>query len=724
MFEAYQPSARISLPAAVNRYLEVALYLLVATGFATLASTGGLDFPSLLLVGTALLLRGYSLARRLAWLLPERWTTILTLVYVVLYLADYFLISRSFLNATVHLVLFVMVVRMFSVRRDRDYYFLAAIAFLMVLAAAVLTVDSIFLLSFAVFMLTAVMTFVLMEMRYSAGVSPLHAREPNDNWAHRRLAFSLAGAAPTLVVLILMGAAAIFFVLPRMSAGYLSARTGGRELATGFSQQVQLGRIGQIQQSSAVVMHIEIDGDTSGSFDLKWRGVSLNDFNGTVWSNPHEKFVVPRQLDGNFMLASGAPAFAARGSRLIHYRVLMEPVGTDVFFLAAEPRSLQGYYRQIAIDGGGGVFNLDPEHSISRYDATSLLANPNAADLRRSGTDYPPEILLSYLQLPALDVRIPRLASEITASASNNYDRAVALENYLRTHYEYTLQLPRVLPHDPLANFLFERKRGHCEYFASAMAIMLRALRIPSRVVTGFRTGEFNDLTSQYVVRASNAHAWVEAYFPGRGWVSFDPTPAAMLPPRTTWGRVSLYLDAMASFWREWVVNYDSSHQQQLGEGATRTSRQWLYRLQQWARIRYRELLKDAHSAQQTLGEAPTEWTAGAVLSALLLVLAANAGRIWRMLRRHRLAAHPRRSPRQAATIWYERMIQAIARRGWKKLPAQTPAEFATSIPDSAVRESVARFSRHYEQARFGDSAEDAERLPELFEEVASAAKK
>jgi len=197
-----------------------------------------------------------------------------------------------------------------------------------------------------------------------------------------------------------------------------------------------------------------------------------------------------------------------------------------------------------------------------------------------------------------------------------------------------------------------------------------------------------------------------------------------MLPPRTTWGRVSLYLDAMASFWREWVVNYDSSHQQQLGEGATRTSRQWLYRLQQWARIRYRELLKDAHSAQQTLGEAPTEWTAGAVLSALLLVLAANAGRIWRMLRRHRLAAHPRRSPRQAATIWYERMIQAIARRGWKKLPAQTPAEFATSIPDSAVRESVARFSRHYEQARFGDSAEDAERLPELFEEVASAAKK
>jgi len=100
----------------------------------------------------------------------------------------------------------------------------------------------------------------------------------------------------------------------------------------------------------------------------------------------------------------------------------------------------------------------------------------------------------------------------------------------LRHHYRYTLHLPTTAPKDPLANFLFERKEGHCEYFASAMAVMLRSLAIPSRVVNGFRGGEFNDLNGQYVVRASDAHSWVEAYFPGHGWVGFDPTPASSLP--------------------------------------------------------------------------------------------------------------------------------------------------------------------------------------------------
>ena len=95
------------------------------------------------------------------------------------------------------------------------------------------------------------------------------------------------------------------------------------------------------------------------------------------------------------------------------------------------------------------------------------------------------------------------------------------------THFGYTLEIPRVAPRDPLADFLFVRKRGHCEYFASSMAIMLRTLGIPSRVVNGFRTSEFNDLTGNYVIRASSAHSWVEAYFPGYGWVSFDPTPGS-----------------------------------------------------------------------------------------------------------------------------------------------------------------------------------------------------
>ncbi len=722
MSSAASQLGTIPLPAAIERYLELALYLLVLTGFGTLASTGGLDFATVLLVGGALLARGYLLMKRRTWLIPERWMTALTLAYVAFYLADYFLISGSFLNSTVHLVLFVMVVRLFSAYRDRDRYFLAVLAFLMVLAAAVLTVDSVFLLAFAGFMLTAVVTVMLMEMAHASHQATVSSKESRDKLAYRHMAFSLAGASPVLVVLILLGAGLIFFVLPRISGGYLSSYAPGREFSTGFSDHVQLGRIGQIQQSNSVVMHIQIDDDKSGAFDLKWRGITLNLFDGKTWSNPHDKLIVPRLPDGAFALWQ--PEELARASRQvhpIHYRVLMEPVGSSVFFLAPTARLLQGNYRMVSMDGGGAVFDMDAEHPVGSYEASSVLVTPKPAALRQTGTDYPPEVLLNYLQLPPLDARIPRLAETVTAAATTNYDKAAAIEFYLRNNFAYTLQLPRVLPHDPLANFLFDRKRGHCEYFASSMAVMLRSLRIPSRVVNGFRTGEFNDLTSQYVVRASNAHSWVEVYFPGYGWIEFDPTPAGPVAVHTGWSRVMLYFDAMASFWREWVVNYDASHQQRVGQGVVGNSRRMLENLRAWGHRHYQAMLNAARRTQHTVSKSPAPWSLSGVLVVTLLLLAANGRRILRMLERRRLAARPQKSPRAAATIWYQKMTRLLARQGWRKSPVQTPAEFVSSIEDPAVRRAVEEFTRRYEHARFGDSAEDAGRLPEIYQEISSA---
>ncbi len=164
------------VPHAINQYFELSLYLLVLMGFGALASTGGLGLPTILLVGAALALRGYLLAEQRRVVILERWTTPLTIGYFAFYAVDYFLLSRSFLTSTVHLVLFAVVVRSFSLRRDRDYTMLAILAFLMVLASAVLTVDSVFLLFFAGFMLMAVATFILMEMRQSGRTARFQAR--------------------------------------------------------------------------------------------------------------------------------------------------------------------------------------------------------------------------------------------------------------------------------------------------------------------------------------------------------------------------------------------------------------------------------------------------------------------------------------------------------------------------------------------------------------------
>jgi protein-glutamine gamma-glutamyltransferase len=701
---------------AAERYFEVALYLLLFVGFGTLAATGGLDVLSVLLVSSALLLRGYSLVVRRRILIPERWTTPLTVVYALFYLADYFLISRTFIYATVHLVLFVMIVRLFSARRDRDYYFLAVLSFLMLLAASVLTVDSTFLFAFAVFMLVGVVTFILMEMRSSSARATIRAKPSSDARVPREMGFWLSAAAPGFVSFMLLTGAAIFFVLPRFSSTYLSAYAANGGIATGFSDHVQLGQIGEIQQSRSVVMHIQVDGDQNGAFDLKWRGVTLNLFNGNSWSNPHEQRFV-RRVGGRFVLnTEGMPS---RAPTIIHYRVLMEPVASSVFFLAPRPLTLEGNYQVVSTDAGGAVFDPDPEHPVNSYEARSDIARPAPDQLRTALQTFPPDVLLNDLQMPGtLDPRIARLAEEITASEVNNYDKAAAIEHYLRANFKYTLQLPRTLNRDPLATFLFERKQGHCEYFASAMAIMLRSIGIPSRIVNGFRTGEFNDLTSQYLVRASEAHSWVEVFFPGYGWISFDPTPAAPPHGSSGWSRLALYLDAAASFWREWIINYDLSHQHTLGRYAAQNTLDWIRHSQDWSRREYQKLLDSARRSQQSISDAPLAWSATAVCGALLLILGANGQRLWRLISRRRIAAQPEKSPRIAATIWYQRALRVLARRGLRKTPVQTPAEFVRSIDDDALRASFSRLTEHYEKARFGASPENAARLPDLFAEL------
>ena len=722
----------IPLQKAVEHYFELSLYLLVLTGFGALASTGGLGLTTTLLVGAALAVRGYLLAERRRVVISERWAGPLTIAYFVFFLADFLLFSRSFLTATVHLALFAVVIRMFSLRRERDHVMLAILAFLMVLAASVLTVDSVFLLFFTGFMLMAVTTFVLMEMGRSGRAASIQARHTNDLQEHRHLAFSLARVTPALMLLIMAGAAAVFFVLPRMSAGYMGAYSFGTDFSTGFSDRVQLGRIGQIQQSNAVVMHVQIDGDKVGTYDLRWRGVALADFDGHSWSNLRQQFPLQRGADNSFAIPSfgtkiGRPPGAdgpTTREKIIHYRVLMEPIGTNVFFLAPWARSVKGAYQTLSVDAGAAVYDLDGQHQIGVYEADSDIGTPSPEQLRKASENYPPQVTGNYLRLPVVDPRIPRLAAQIASSASSNYDKASALEHYLKTHFGYTLQLPRTAVKDPLANFLFERKQGHCEYFASTMAVMLRTLGIPSRVVNGFRSDEFNDLTGNYVVRAKNAHAWVEAFFPGYGWQSFDPTPAGNAGTPQGWDRIGLYLDAMSSFWREWIISYDTSHQYVLGQAALGGTRASWERARAWARSRYESMVAWARRGQQHMEGSPRRWVAFGSGIAVLLLLLGNAARVARMIQEKRLRSHPERFPEQAAAMWYERMARSLARWGMQRLPGNTPQEFVRKIEDERLRTRVAQFTQAYESARFGNSADDAERLPELYEEVVSAAGK
>jgi len=701
---------------AIDRYFQVSLYLLIVTGFATLASTGKLDTPALLLVSLALLYRGYLLVRGRTLQLPERWASYLTLVYVVFYVCDLFLLSGSFVSATVHLVLFIMVVKMFSVQRDRDHVYLAIISFLSVLAAAVLTVDAVFFAAFCVFLLLAASTFISMEMRRSSARVSACRTPPAVT---RRLTGPLSTTALALALGTALGSSLIFFIMPRLSTGYLSAYAPHSALVSGFSDDVRLGEIGQIQQSDTVIMHIQIDGDTRGEYDLKWRGVALRAFDGVRWSNPQQQAAALSNPDGNYDLSTTrAATLAALPPHLVRYRVLMEPIGASVFFLAPRPRSLSGNYHMITVDEGGAVSNGDREHAIGSYRATSDIGQPSPEELRYATAEVPPKIAIQYLQLPPLDPRLPRLARDITARSPTAYDKAEAIEDYLQKQYGYTLQLPSAPQRDPVAYFLFERKAGHCEYFASSLALMLRTLGIPARVVNGFRSGEFNSVTGSYIVRGRDAHSWVEAYFPRYGWITFDPTPPGAAASSGAWNRAGLYVDALREFWREWVINYDFAHQMSLSNDVAVRSRQWFDGARLWMRQRYAALLERARQVKAQAERSPRRTVGMALAVIALVILLLNIGRLRRMVRVRRLVRNPASAPQAAASIWYGRMLRSLGRRGWRKLPAHTPKEFVGTIRDPKLRGPVASFTDHYERARFGNSANDAQALPEIYEEI------
>jgi transglutaminase-like putative cysteine protease len=724
-------------PPEIERLFQTSLFLLVVTGFATLASTGKIDLVGVTFVLSALVLRGYFLLRDLPVVIPRRVASWLAVVYCLVFVADYFLVSgRDFVTPSVHLVLFGMCVKLFNVERDRDYVYLAVLSFLMVLSAAILTVDSAFIASFALFIVLAVFCFMAMEMRRSAlsasNSAPLvfpglRTRRRTVS-AIQRLSGALARTTAVMVVAILLASVVLFFAIPRIGGGYLSRDAQSDGISTGFSDSVNLGTIGRIQQSSEVVAHIRINGDSTGNHQIRLRGAVLTLFDGKCWTNPHQDSAVISQGYGRvFQLSSRATGLQrreeihlARGSQvdLVHYRVLMEPLSTTVIFTIPTAQAIFGNFREIGIDDDQIFHNLDRERPVTVYEGISDVSVPLLTTLDRLPAAAPSSIPDGYLELPEhLDPRIPQLAHKITDSESTPYRRTLAIEHYLTTQYGYTLQLPSQPPADPLADFLFHRRRGHCEYFASSMAVLLRSAGISSRVITGFRGAQFNQVNSTYIVRASDAHSWVEAFIPGAGWITFDPTPPGDAPVSTFWSRSQLYLDAAHEFWREWIVNYDVAHQQTLSTSGIRQTRHGMAEFRQWSARQYQRLLETARQIDHAATHEPKRLLRpGLILLALVLILALplaaiHVRSIWR-------AASPSTSPRSAAALFYLRMTRRLARRGYPRSPSQTPSEFAATIADLDLRQAVLRFTAAYECARFGGFASAAANLPALLDEV------
>jgi len=598
-------------------------------------------------------------------------------------------VQAGFGSASVFLLL-----RALAARYDRLHALIQIFACLELVAAALLSANLSFFLYLAAFLLFLVTSLATGVIRRSTRGQMLIARGGLRGFYPR-----LGGLALSIAFGILALTTALFFVLPRTADAALNRLVAERYHLPGFSGEVRLGQIGQILTRTTPAMHVRMVG-AEPRVSVKWRGAALNLFDGKRWSSPPGVRRAVRVENGRSILATDDQR--RRPGARITYEVLLETISSDVLFLAAEPEVLW-IGSPAVFRAGDGVYRLGtaPRQRL-RYGATSYL-DPAPAPARPVG---------SYLQLPHLDPRIPALARKVTARASSDEARAQAIESYLRQNFGYTIQLPSRESPDPLAEFLFERRKGHCEYFASSMAVMLRNLGIPSRIVTGFQGGSLNPITGWHVVRASDAHSWVEAWIEGRGWATFDPTPPGPGPQAGgLWSMIAFYSDAAEMFWQEWVVGYDFSRQLTLATRMHSSGRifgsRWLDGLRSgW--LRWQAAIVRAARAY------------GGVSLAILIVFAFSwllAPRCWRWWQAQRRVVSARHGGAVAsdATLLYSRMSSLLKRRGHAKPAWITPGEFARSLPPSEAAELVADFTSAYHDLRYGGRPEAAARMIALL---------
>ena len=733
-------------PLPAEQFFRASVFFLVLTATLTLVSTGKLDLPTTIVAPLAILYKGFRWWRGHSQDLKQSTATRLVLAYFFLFPVDALFVSRNLASGTsnsalyaallaaVHFLLFVTIVRLYSASTDRDAIFLAMLSFAAILASAVFTVDTNFFFLFFVYLLFGVATFLSLEIRrgaFGAVFPPQQAELARE----RKFQRAMSLAALSVAVGALFFGSMLFFFFPRFSAGYF-ARTGFQpSLMTGFTDSVELGRIGEIKQDTSVVMRVQTGAPVNYPM-LRWRGIALSTFDGRRWySREKRRDLHDAGRDGWIQLGSPQDVKVPVVAQL-RFVILLQPLASDALFAPAQLMELRGnfsneagtYYgtarrSMLGTDPAGSVFNPARNYSQVRYEGVSLLPESRPPKARTSGADYPEEIQDLYLQLPEkLDPRIPELARKITATADNPFDKAVVLESYLRRNFGYTLNLSGKPGADPLAQFLFVTKAGHCEYFASAMAVMLRTLGIPSREVNGFLPGEFNDLAGDYIVRASDAHSWVEAYFPDSGWITFDPTPASTGSEAGLFSRLNLYLDWMQLTWNEWVINYDFAHQLVMAKNVRQNSTDYSESFRNWFRRAQERGMAGLAAWQHR--HSYLSLVLPALLVFLLVVLRfdwiRSAVRWLSLALQMRQPTALRNNPQLASRLYAE-MLRVLEKRGFTRAETQTPGEFAATLSlQPSLLSAVGEFTSLYAQARFGGAVCDAFRLRALLEQIRS----
>ncbi|MGI8493757.1 MAG: transglutaminaseTgpA domain-containing protein [Pyrinomonadaceae bacterium] len=723
-------------------FFKAISYGVVISGLFSLTASGGMGLLVTTLFLLVLILSWFLENTR--WQLSEKTGVILIFLIVPLFYLDWKyrisgLNTREAIAAgnLARLILILSSVKLLQKKGNRDWAFLYLISFFEVLLAAGLSISPLFLISLAVYLLFAVCSIVGFEIKKTSN----NIFEKNNQIRtfksskipgfQKNNIFRLSVTSIGLLFSIALFALPLFFVLPRVGGSGLGKNFGGLSGFTGFSDSVRLGEIGKLKQNEEVVMRVKLEeGDRSKINNFRWRGVALDTFDNLSWRKSifqqSEPFI---KSEKDFFIIDSATHI----DQVVTQTIYLEPIDTPVLFALSRPVALQGNFKIITKDSEGSLTYPHIDSERLTYKVYSDTFIPDVKRLRADNFQYSSQAR-HYLKLPdTLDQRIFNLGQEIiqNSGASNRYDQAKAVENYLQTNYGYTLEL-KAGGAEPLADFLFNVREGHCEYFATAMAILLRTQGIATRIVNGFQQGEYNETADVYIVKQKDAHSWVEVYFPKENvWIPFDPTPSAGQFSEQTnsanlIGRFDKFVQAMETFWIQYVVSYDNQEQKSLFRSVkanisdyhsnlSNRIKSFNSELSDW----WKEVRGDNgfESSAKVIGFS-LAYLIGTILGVIFLI------RFYRTILKLSIWKNIfdwfKRKNEANIIEFYERMQRVLAGKGLVRAEHQTPLEFAFELN---MPEAVS-ITEKYNSVRFGEkdlSTNEAKEIENWLKDLEAA---
>jgi transglutaminase-like putative cysteine protease len=622
----------------------------------------------------------------------------------------------------------VGILKCWQLNTDRDCAHVLIVSSLLLLVGAMVSGQIHYAISLMVALtigLAALMRWHLLaearRFRQLAGQTGGHVGSADLTWA----AEPVRGITAAAALFCAATGFVIFATFPRLRTPLQPNVQAGRAV-TGFSAQARLDQISEMQQSDRIYMrvHLSMAGQSIGAEgNLPYfRGMVYTFYNGRSWEAardqsggrsvilPNDASLTPIRtmaqsdppgaVDQEYVVEAGLPP------RLFTLAMSLPVAAGSQAIPAVQYRSLDDTL----------IPMVERLPAVVSYKIRSVPAYLLAGAPARPSTQPPPAVKPEVVELAR------SLAAEVSDQLEDAATHEQIVDRFLRylsgPPFRFTLKGQPRGGANRLERFLLETREGHCEYFASALAVMCQCVGIPARYVTGFHGGHYNEVGQFYAVRDSDAHSWVEVWLPGTGWRTFDPTPAA--PARYTGSslraRLASMLDYLQFQWSSWVVAYDVLHRQALfGTLGPSWMRALTFQTEPtWTR--YLWMLEQLLIGPETLSPLGKTF----YWLALLGVLGLSAyllAQILRQLTRWLRQRERHRAARASGVRFYQTVVAALARRGLRRRPAETPREFAARIGPSApqIARLFAELTERYYAVRFGgtDRAEAGRRLSE-----------